>query len=117
MATQDLSKARTSAVQGERRGSILLVLVVAVVLIAAAAGFMLLGRGHAEPYILGLLAVLGMIGVFSLFATAAGILRVAAKDEGGVVTRQVLDHAFDGIALTDTSGREVYANATYCALV
>jgi two-component system cell cycle sensor histidine kinase/response regulator CckA len=34
-----------------------------------------------------------------------------------VVTRQVLDQAFDGIALTDASGRVVYANAAYCALV
>jgi two-component system cell cycle sensor histidine kinase/response regulator CckA len=118
MATQELSKAQSpAALGGERRGSILLVLLVAVVLIAAAAGFMLLGRGRAEPYILGLLAVLGMIGVFSLFATAAGILRIGGRSEGHPLAARVLDDAFDGIALTDASGRVVYANAAYCALV
>ena len=43
---------------------------------------MLIGRAHAEPYILALLAVLAMIGVFALFALAAGILRSAGKDAG-----------------------------------
>ena len=40
---------------------------------------MFVGRDQAEPYVLALLAILGMIGVFSLFAAAAGILRVAGR--------------------------------------
>ncbi|HUI98272.1 MAG TPA: PAS domain-containing protein [Xanthobacteraceae bacterium] len=101
---------------GERRGSIGLVLLVAVVLIGAAVGLMFVGRDEAQPYVLGLLAVLGMIGVFSLFATAAGILQVAGKDRGNPILKALADGAIDGIAVTDPSGRVVYANAAYRAL-
>jgi two-component system cell cycle sensor histidine kinase/response regulator CckA len=100
----------------ERRGSIGLVLLVAVVLILAAAGLMLVGHGQAEPYVLGLLALLGMIGVFSLFAAAAGILQIAGRDKGSPVLRAIADGAVDGILVTDPAGRVVYANAAYRAL-
>src|SRR5712672_4034238 len=83
MAKEDVSD-RTA---GERRGSIGLVLLVAVVLVAAAAGLMFVGRHQAEPYVLALLAILGMIGVFSLFAAAAGILRVARRDSGSPILK------------------------------
>jgi two-component system cell cycle sensor histidine kinase/response regulator CckA len=112
MATQDAG----DRVGAERRGSIGMVLLVAVVLIVAAAGLMFVGRGQAEPYVLALLAVLGMIGVFSLFATAAGILQVAGRDRGNPVLRAVADGAIDGILVTDPSGRVIYANAAYRAL-
>ena len=62
---------RSAAVSGA--GSIVLVLLVAGILVAAAAVFMLLRHGSAEPYILVFLAVLATVGVFSLFALAAGI--------------------------------------------
>ena len=118
MTTQELDKTRgLDALPGERRGSIQLVLLVAVGLIGAASALMFLGRSQAEPYVLALLAVLGMVGVFSLFAAAAGILRVAGKSEGKPAFKRVLDDAFDGVAVTDDSGRVVYANAAYCHLV
>ncbi len=41
-----------------RSGSIVLVLLVAGAIVAAAVAFMLLGKTQAQPYILGLLAVL-----------------------------------------------------------
>lgn len=102
---------------GERRGSIRFVLVIALALIAAAAGLLFLGRAEAEPYVLGLLAVLGMIGVFSLLATATGILRFAGGAEASPMYRRVLDDGFDGIVVTDPNGRVVYANPAYCQLV
>ena len=43
-----------------RSGSIVLVLLVAGAIVAAAVAFMTLGRAQAQPYILGLLAVLAM---------------------------------------------------------
>src|SRR2546428_404053 len=92
MATQDV----TDRMPGERRGSVGLVLLVAIVLIGAAVGLMFVGRTQAEPYVLALLAILGMIGVFSLFATAAGILQVAGKDNGSPILRAVTDGATDG---------------------
>ena len=63
-----------------RTGSVVLVLLVAGMLVAAAAGIVVLGPGAAEPYILGFLAVLATVGVFSLFALASGILRLPAAE-------------------------------------
>jgi two-component system cell cycle sensor histidine kinase/response regulator CckA len=107
---------RPAVDQTGRRGSIILVLLVALVLIAAAAGLVIVGRERAGPYILVLLSVLGMIGVFSLFAVAAGILRVAV-DEANPVLRAIVDGAPDGIVVTDANGRVIYANSAYRALV
>src|ERR1051326_3322230 len=100
----------------ERRGSIGMVLLVAVLLIAAAAGLMFVGRERAEPYVLVLLAILGMIGIFSLFATAAGILQLGGRDGSSPMLKAVADGATDGILITDPAGRVIYANAAYRAL-
>src|SRR5262245_19038244 len=99
-----------------RRGSIVLVLLVAVILIAAAAGLVIIGKDRAGPYILVLLSVLGIIGVFSLFAVASGILRIAGE-EANPVLKPVVDGANDGIVVTDANGRVLYANSAYRTLV
>jgi two-component system, cell cycle sensor histidine kinase and response regulator CckA len=78
---------------------------------------MVVDRNTAEPYMLSLLAVLGMIGVFSLFATAAGILRVVDKETGNPLIKAVVEGATEGIVVTDPGGRVLYANASYLALV
>ncbi len=114
MAIYDLTNASPMDRTG-RRGSVLLVLTLALALVLAVTGLVLVGRENAEPYILVLLAVLGMIGVFSLFAVAAGILRIAG-DDGNRILKSVVDGAADGIVVTDAKGRAIYANAAYRAL-
>ena len=99
-----------------RRGSIFLVLLVAGAVIAAAVGFMTLGRTQAQPYILGLLALLAMVGLFTLFAFAAGIVRFADRAAEDPIARPIADGAFDGLAVTDQRGHVVYANAAYLAI-
>lgn len=100
----------------QRSGSILLVVAVAVAIVAAAVLFMTLGRAQAQPYVLGLLALLAMVGLFSLFAFAAGIIRLADRAAEDPIARPVVDHAFDGLAVTDAQGHVVYANAAYLTL-
>ncbi|MDB5601023.1 MAG: hybrid sensor histidine kinase/response regulator [Xanthobacteraceae bacterium] len=123
MATQDVGEkgGRRAAVDrsryGARSGSIGLVLAIAFMLVGAATGLVLIGRTQAEPYILGLLALLAMVGVFALFALASGILRVTSEDSANPVIKGVVDGAFDGIVVTDPGGRVVYANAAYLDLV
>jgi len=99
-----------------RGGSVLLVLAVAGAVVAAALAFMMLGRAQAQPYIIGLLALLATVGLFTLFAYAAGIVRLADKASDEPVTRPVVDNAFDGIVVTDPRGHVIYANAAYLAL-
>src|SRR5260370_40648129 len=62
-----------------RSGSIVLVLLVAGGIVAVAIALMTIGRAQAQPYILGLLAMLAMVGLFRLFAYAAGIIRFAER--------------------------------------
>ena len=126
MATQDLeqrlgeptAQPRKLAAfdRGERAGSIGLVLLVAFALVAAVVGFLLLGHGNAQPYILALLSILAVVGVFSLFAAAAGILRLPGKEAGNAVVKAAADGASDGVVVTDAAGRVIYANPAYLAL-
>ena len=100
-----------------RGGSTVMVLAIAVVLITAAGGLIYVSRDYVEAYVLILLAVLGTIGVFALFATAAGIMRFAGRDQGNPLLKAVVDGAFDGILVTDHAGRVFYANSTYLDLI
>src|SRR3954468_1010318 len=99
-----------------RSGSIALVLLVAAGLVAVAVGLMTLGRAQAQPYILSILAVLAMVGLFNLFAFAAGIIRFVDRNLDDPVMGRIADHAFDGLAVTDPRGHVVYSNAAYLTL-
>src|SRR5215211_8164314 len=99
-----------------RSGSIILVLLVAAGLVGVAVALMTLGRVHAQPYILGVLAVLAMVGLFNLFAFAAGIIRFADRTADDPVMSRIADHAYDGLAVTDPRGHVVYSNAAYLTL-
>jgi len=102
---------------GPRVGSIGLVLLLAVVLVGAVVGLLFAGQANAEGYILALLAGLAMVGVFSLFAGAAGILRLGTADAAEPLRGAVCDGAPEGILVTDHAGRVLYANQTYLTLV
>jgi two-component system, cell cycle sensor histidine kinase and response regulator CckA len=99
-----------------RSGSIVLVLLVAGGIVAAAVALMTIGRAQAQPYILGLLALLATVGLFNLFAFAAGIIRFADRAADDPVMSRIADQAHDGLAVTDPRGHVVYSNAAYLAL-
>ena len=99
-----------------RSGSIVLVLLVAGGIVAVAVALMTIGRAQAQPYILGLLALLAMVGLFNLFAYAAGIIRFADRAADDPVMGRIADQAYDGLAVTDPRGHVVYSNAAYLAL-
>jgi two-component system cell cycle sensor histidine kinase/response regulator CckA len=116
-ADNEINPPREAATGHEpvRRGSIVLVLLVAGALVAVAVALMTIGRAQAQPYILGLLAVLAMVGLFNLFALAAGIIRFADRRADDPVMARIADHAFDGLAVTDARGQVVYYNNAYLA--
>jgi two-component system, cell cycle sensor histidine kinase and response regulator CckA len=99
-----------------RSGSIVLVLLVAAGIVAIAVVLMTIGRAQAQPYILGVLALLAMVGLFNLFAFAAGIIRFTDRTADNPVMGRIADHAYDGLAVTDSRGHVVYSNAVYLAL-
>ena len=99
-----------------RAGSIGLVIVVALALVGAATGLLFLDRRFAGQYITALLAVLASVGVFSLFALAAGILRFPGKTSGNPMAKAIVDGASDGLLVTDQHGHVLYANGAYLDL-
>src|SRR6266513_111782 len=95
----DPSREPTIAHEPARRsGSIVLVLLVAGGIVAIAIALMTIGRTQAQPYILGLLSLLAMVGLFNLFAFAAGILRFADRSSDDPVKSRIADLAYDGLA-------------------
>ncbi|HWW47115.1 MAG TPA: PAS domain-containing protein [Xanthobacteraceae bacterium] len=99
-----------------RTGSIALILLVAGAVVLIALALMLLGRAQAQPVILGLLALLATVGLFMVFAFAAGIIRFADRKADDPILRPLADNASDALLVTDGRGHVVYANAAYQAL-
>jgi two-component system cell cycle sensor histidine kinase/response regulator CckA len=100
-----------------RGGSVGAVVLVALALVAAATGLIYVDRTYAQTYLLAMLAVLGAIGVFTLFALAAGVLRPDGRERVHPLLKTVIDNAIDGIVVTDQRGTVFYANAAYLDLI
>jgi two-component system cell cycle sensor histidine kinase/response regulator CckA len=98
-------------------GSIGLVLLVGIMLVSAAGGLLFIGRANAQSYILALLALLAAVGVFLLFAVAAGILRASRPDATAAILVPLVEGATEGTVVTDANGRVVYANPAYRELI
>lgn len=99
-----------------RSGSILLVVLIAVGIVAVAVWLMTIGRTQAQPYILGVLALLATVGLFTLFALAAGIIRFSDRATDDPVMARIADQAQEGLVVTDSRGHVVYSNAAYLRL-
>src|SRR3954465_8580686 len=109
----DPSREPIAAHEPVRGGSIVLVLVVAAGVGAAAVALMTIGRAQAQPYILGVLALLAMVGLFSLFAFAAGIIRFTDRTADDPVMGRIADHAYGGLAVTNPRGHVTGAGPAY----
>ncbi|HEY9212909.1 MAG TPA: ATP-binding protein, partial [Ancylobacter sp.] len=94
-------------------GSIRLVLVVALALVGAVVSLLLLGRDKADPWIIGLLTILAVVGVFALFAYASGLLRFGVPDARDELARRIVDSAPEGMSIVDPLGRVLYSNPRY----
>lgn len=107
----------TAVDRPERAGSIGLLILLAVGLVAAVAGLAFVPREHAQPYVLGLLGVLAIVGVFSLFAGAIGLLRFSPAAPQNPLPGAFLDAHDEGIVICERDGRIVYANEAYQRLI
>jgi two-component system cell cycle sensor histidine kinase/response regulator CckA len=85
-------------------------------IVGASLGFMLIGPGSAEPFLLGLLGILAVIGVVTLFASAIGLMRLSGRGQDENVSRSFVDAFPEGVLLTEADGRIVYANRAYATL-
>ncbi len=92
-------------------------LILACGLVGAAVAFAVIQRSVAEPFILGLLGVLAVVGVFTLFAAAIGFLRFSGRRESDAVSGPLMDALSEGFVVTDRDGRMLYSNRAYAELI
>ncbi|MCC4243236.1 cell cycle histidine kinase CckA [Stappia indica] len=117
MSRSDRGPSSPAVERQERSGSILLLILLALGLVGAAAALSLMERGQAEPFVLALLGVLAVIGVFSLFAGAIGLLRFSSRAPASPVPAAFLNTLEDGVLVVERDGRIVYANDAYGRLI
>ncbi|MBO6893315.1 MAG: response regulator [Roseibium sp.] len=114
MSDMDGSQGGPMISRPERSGNIGLLIGLALLLVGAAAAFAVMDRAVAQPFILALLGILAVIGVFCLFAGAIGFLRLSARPgEANPLASAFVDTLADGALITDIEGRLVYANKAY----
>ena len=70
-----------------------------------------------DPFVLVLLGVLAVVGVFSLFAWAIGLLRLAGRGVANPLATAFLEGLDEGVVIADRDGRIVFSNPAYAALV
>eukprot|EP01037_Dinobryon_pediforme_P037087 gene37087-44378_t len=102
--------------RSERSGSIGLLLALAGGLVAAAVALAIMPRTNAAPYVQVLLGVLAVVGVFSLFAGAIGLIRFGARSDKQGLPQTILDAHSDGVVVSDREGRVIYSNRAYAEM-
>ena len=99
--------------QNSRPGTIVRLIVFIVVLTGSAVVFSIFRERLGDPFLLGMLGVLAMIGVGYLFATAIGFVQIAPRSTSDAVSKAFVDSMRHGLIVTDARSRIVYANRAY----
>lgn len=89
------------------------VLFLAAFFVVAAIWFSVLGEHASAEFILLFLGLLAVIGVFCLFALAAGLFRLARGSEPRQLAAAIVDTLPYAAVVADNEGRVIYANAAY----
>jgi two-component system cell cycle sensor histidine kinase/response regulator CckA len=99
--------------QNTRPGAVTRLIVFVVVLTGAAVVFGIFRERLGDPFLLGMLGVLAMIGVGYLFATAIGFVQIAPRSTTDELSKAFVDSMSQGLLVTDIKRRVVYANKAY----
>jgi two-component system, cell cycle sensor histidine kinase and response regulator CckA len=107
----------TSVDRSDQPGRIGMLLLFAGLLVGAAIAFSFFFAGdQSQPFIVGLLALLAVMGVFSLFAFSIGLVQFAGPGARNDLTRMICDTADEGVIAVEETGRVIYANEAYMNL-
>ena len=101
----------------ERISGIGRLIVLAFGLVGVTIGFALIEPSRGQPFIIGLLGILSVIGVVTLLAGAIGLIRFAGRGQDESVGRAFVDAMGEGVLLADRNGRIIYANRAYADLM
>ena len=101
----------------DRPARIGFLLLFAGVLVGAAVALSFIAGSKEQPFIVGLLALLAVVGVFALFAFSIGLLQFAGTGARNDLTKIICATADEGLIAVEESGRVIYANELYMAMV
>jgi two-component system, cell cycle sensor histidine kinase and response regulator CckA len=110
---QTSDKPRNAIDRSERSGNVWLLILLAVVLPASFLGLGFVTGDQARPLIMGLLALLGVAGVFFIAAYAIGALQFSGQSSRNDLTKLIADSSSEGLLVVEDNGRVVYANEAY----
>ncbi|MFH1796122.1 MAG: ATP-binding protein [Pseudomonadota bacterium] len=99
--------------QNSRPGAITRLIVFTVVLIPLAIIFLTFRERLGDPFLIGMLGMLAMIGVGYLFLTAIGFVQFAPRSTNDELSKAFVDSMRQGLIVTDGRGRIIYANRAY----
>jgi two-component system cell cycle sensor histidine kinase/response regulator CckA len=99
--------------RGARGGTAVRIILLAVVLLGVAIAFVVFQRALDNEVVLGLLGILAMVGIFFIMSSLIGLVEVMPQSRSDELARSFLANHPDGIVVTDSKGRVVYANAAY----
>ncbi|TKT76878.1 response regulator [Aquamicrobium sp. LC103] len=102
--------------QNTRPGAITRLVIFIIVLTVSAIFFAIFRERLGDPFLLGLLGVLAMIGIGYLFATAIGFIQIAPRSTADELSRAFVDTMDEGLVVSDAKGRIVYANRAYAQM-
>jgi two-component system cell cycle sensor histidine kinase/response regulator CckA len=102
--------------QNSRPGAITRLVIFIIVLTGAALFFAIFRDRLGDPFLLGMLGVLAMVGVGYLFANAIGFIQLAPRSTGDELARAFVDSMAEGLVVTDAKGRILYANRQYAEM-
>lgn len=89
------------------------VLVLGIFLVGLAVVFSVFGSQISPDLVMTFVGVLAVVGVFCLFALAAGLFRFANGEERRTISNAVVDSLPFGAVVADSDGKIAYVNAHY----
>ena len=102
--------------QNSRPGAVTRLIIFIIVLTGCGILFSIFRQRLGDPFLLGMLGVLAMIGVGYLFATAIGFVQIAPRATSDELSKAFVDSMRQGLIVTDARGRIIYANRSYADL-
>ena len=102
--------------QGTRPGAVTRLILFILVLTVTAVLFGIFRERLGDPFLLGMLGVLAMTGVGFLFAAAIGFVQIASRSTTDELSKSFINSMAQGLVVTDSKGRIVYANQAYAEM-
>ncbi|WP_425418155.1 cell cycle histidine kinase CckA [Oricola indica] len=107
------SEYRALGQMGPRPSAAVRLLILGVASLGAAAFLFFYRENLNETFLLVMLGLLAMVGVFYLFASAIGFVEFAQNDSAEDFGRAYADSMADGICILDEKGSILYSNTAY----